>query len=209
MTSVHSDCVQDPQSVPLPIDTKGFMFQRTTSPLMGDNVTNINGTSFNTFRAFLYYFYASFISFSPLASSFRFPDQPNPRSRGKESTLELRRLEARNVLAPAGVAQVGYQGARKHKAPSLEVDAFISAVPFDPAQALSRINTATFNPLVATAELVSAFTWVHDSTIETQLQVVIDNWNKAVKTEDWAIARRRAKHNRAYIAPSPPVRTNR
>ncbi|KAG8937561.1 hypothetical protein FRC00_004073 [Tulasnella sp. 408] len=42
MTSVHSD------------DTKGFMFQRTTSPLMDDNVfvMNINETSLKTFRAF-------------------------------------------------------------------------------------------------------------------------------------------------------------
>ncbi|KAG9037036.1 hypothetical protein FS837_001510 [Tulasnella sp. UAMH 9824] len=194
MTSVHSDSVQDPQSVPLPIDTKGFMFQRTTSPLMDDNVfvMNINETSFNTFRAFLYYLYTGFISFSPLTSSFQFPDQPNPWSPGKESTLELRRLEARNVLVgeymrkypnrPVPVSPKSiYQVARKYEVPSLE------------AQALSRINTATFNPLVATAELFSAFTRVHDSIKHTQLQVVIDNWNEVVKTEDWAIAKEKGK----------------
>ncbi|KAG8937562.1 hypothetical protein FRC00_004074 [Tulasnella sp. 408] len=194
MTSVHSDSVQDPQGVPLPIDTKGFMFQRTTSPLMDDNVfvMNINETSFNTFRAFLYYLYTGFISFSPLTSSFQFPDQPNPWSPGKESTLELRRLEARNVLVgeymrkypnrPVPVSPKSiYQVARKYEVPSLE------------AQALSRINTATFNPLVATAELFSAFTRVHDSIKQTQLQVVIDNWNEVVKTEDWAIAKEKGK----------------
>ncbi|KAG8937560.1 hypothetical protein FRC00_004072 [Tulasnella sp. 408] len=68
-----------------------------------------------------------------------------------------------------------------------------SAIPFEPAQALSRINSATFNPLVATAELFSAFTRVHDSIKQTQLQVVIDNWNEVVKTEGWAIAKEKGK----------------
>lgn len=54
-------------------------------------------------------------------------------------------------------------------------------------EALSRINK--FNPLVATAELFSAFTRVRHSIKRTQLQVVIDNWNEGVKTEDWAIAK--------------------
>ncbi|KAG8955066.1 hypothetical protein FRC04_009523 [Tulasnella sp. 424] len=137
MTSVHGEGVQD--NISLPLDTKGLMFQRTTSPLMDDNifVMNINETSFNTFRAFLYYLYTAFTSFSPLTPSFQFPDQPDPWSPGQPSTLEQRRLEARNTLVT-----------KKYEIPSLE------------AQALSRISTAIFNPLVATAELLSAFTRV-------------------------------------------------
>ncbi|KAG8949583.1 hypothetical protein FRC04_008516 [Tulasnella sp. 424] len=192
MTSVHGDGVQD--NIPLPLDTKGFMFQRTTSPLMDDNifVMNINETSFNTFRAFLYYLYTGFISFSPLTSSFQFPDQPDLWSPGQPSTLEQRRLEARNTLVgeymrkypnrPVPVSPKSiYQVARKYEVPSLE------------AQALSRISTAIFNPLVATAELFSAFTRVHESIKQSQIQVVIDNWNQVVKTEDWAIAREKGK----------------
>ncbi|KAG8990497.1 hypothetical protein FRB90_001740 [Tulasnella sp. 427] len=195
MTSVHGDGVQDPKSIPLPaLDTKGFMFQRTASPLMDDNVfvMDINETSFNTFRAFLYYLYTGFISFSPLTSSFQFPDQPNAWAPGQPSTLEQRRLEARNTLVgeymrkypnrPVPVSPKSiYQVARKYEVPSLE------------AQALSRINLATFNPLVATAELFSAFTRVHDSIKHTQLRVVIDNWNEVVRTEDWAIAKEKGK----------------
>ncbi|KAG8899816.1 hypothetical protein FRC00_000889 [Tulasnella sp. 408] len=179
MTSIHSDGVRDPRSVPLLIDTKGSIAYG-----LDDNVMNINGTSFNTLRAFLYYLYTGFISFSPLTSSFQFPDQPNPWSPGKESTLELRRLEARNILVgeymrkypnrPVSVSPKSiYQVARKSEVPSLEAQAL-----------LSHINTATFNPLVATAELFSAFTRVHDSIKQTQLQVVIDNWNEVVKTKD-------------------------
>ncbi|KAG8904100.1 hypothetical protein FRC01_008873, partial [Tulasnella sp. 417] len=133
MTSVHSDSAVDSQGVPLPIDTKGFMFQRTGSPLMDDNVfvMNINETSFNTFRAFLYYLYTGFISFSPLTSSFQFPDQPGLWSPGKVSTLEQRRLEARNTLVgeymrkypnrPVPVSPKSiYQVARKYEVPALE-----------------------------------------------------------------------------------------
>ncbi|KIO21833.1 hypothetical protein M407DRAFT_47897, partial [Tulasnella calospora MUT 4182] len=152
-------------------------FQRTTSPLMDDNVfvMNINETSFNTFRAFLYYLYTGFISFSPLTSSFQFPDQPNPNVLVGEY---MRKYPNRPVpVSPKSI----YQVARKYEVPSLEVSS------------LSRINTATFNPLVATAELFSAFTRVHDSIKQTQLQVVIDNWNEVVKTEDWAIAKEKGK----------------
>ncbi|KAG8897240.1 hypothetical protein FRC00_004632 [Tulasnella sp. 408] len=95
--------------------------------------------------------------------------------------------------ARAGVAQVGLSGCKEVRGSVVGGQFFRSAVSFDPAQALSRINTATFNPLVATAELFSAFTRVHDSIKQTQLQVVIDNWNEVVKTEDWAIAKEEGK----------------
>ncbi|KAG8949585.1 hypothetical protein FRC04_008518 [Tulasnella sp. 424] len=160
MISVYGDDVQD--NISLPLDTKGFMFQRTASPLMDDNifVMKIDETSFNTFRAFLYYLYTGFISFSP-----QYPGTAKTQAR---NTLVG---EYEEVPEPTrtSVAQVDLSGGEE-------------------AQALSRINTAIFNPLVATAELFSAFTRVHDSIKQTQLQVVIDNWNEVVKTEDWAIA---------------------
>ncbi|KAG8955071.1 hypothetical protein FRC04_009528 [Tulasnella sp. 424] len=173
--------------------------QRNTSPLMTDNifVMNISDTSFNTFRAFLYYVYTGFVFFSPLNYPFQFPNKPDPGlmvswSSGQPSTLEQRRLEARNMLvgeymrkypnrpAPLSPKSI-YQVERDYAAPSLE------------AQALSHINTAIFNTIIATAELLSAFTRIHDSIKQIQLQVVIDNWNEVVETEDWAIAKEKGK----------------
>ncbi|KAG8955068.1 hypothetical protein FRC04_009525 [Tulasnella sp. 424] len=155
---------------------------------MNDNffVMNINETSFNIFRAFLYYLYTGFI-FSPLTSSFQFPDQPDLCEDSKRETRfweYMRKYLNRPVaVSPKSI----YQAARKYEVPSLE------------AQALSRINTAIFNNLAATTELFSAFTRVHDSIKQSQIQVVIDNWNEVVKTEDWATAKEKGKAQPPFI----------
>lgn len=95
---------------------------------MDDNVfvMNINETSFNTFRAFLYYLYTGFISFAPLTSSFQ-STTPSPNV-----SLEQHRLEARNALVgeymrkhpnrPVPVSPKSiYAVALKYELPALEV----------------------------------------------------------------------------------------
>lgn len=163
---------------------------------MDDNifVMNINETSFNTFRAFLYYLYTGFISFAPLTSSFFVPTTPKTAasSSPSPSTLEQRRLEARNSLVgeymrryrnrPVPVSPKSiYAVAKKYEIPALE------------AQSLSRINKAIVNPYVATTELFSAFTRVNDSIRETQIAQVINAWDDVVRSEDWAVAKEKGK----------------
>ncbi|KAG8955070.1 hypothetical protein FRC04_009527 [Tulasnella sp. 424] len=83
-----------------------------------------------------------------------------------------RRVEEYPKPTCAGVAQVDLSGGEEVRGS------------FAGAQARSRINTAIFNPLIATAELSSNFNCIHESIKQTQLQVVIDNWNAVVKTQD-------------------------
>ncbi|KAG8955064.1 hypothetical protein FRC04_009521 [Tulasnella sp. 424] len=157
MTSVHGDGV--PDNIPLPLDTKGFMFQRTTFPSLDDNIFVMN--------------------IVPSPRSIR-PMVPRPAKYPGTAKTRSEKHACRGVheevseSTRTGIAQVNLSGGEK-------------------AQALSRISTAIFNPLVATAELFSAFTRVHESIKQSQIQVVIDNWNEVVKTEDWAIAKEKGK----------------
>ncbi|KAG8974291.1 hypothetical protein FRC05_007715 [Tulasnella sp. 425] len=164
MTSVHGDGV--PDNIPLPLDTKGFMFQRTTFPSLDDNIFVMN--------------------IVPSPRSIR-PMVPRPAKYPGTAKTRSEKHACRGVheevseSTRTGIAQVNLSGGEK-------------------AQALSRISTAIFNPLVATAELFSAFTRVHESIKQSQIQVVIDNWNEVVKTEDWAIAKEKGKAQ-PYVPP--------
>ena len=143
----------DPARIPLPPDGSGLLQpgkfqnqvgtpcsgvyaigltiseQRAPTPMMGDNVfvMNVNETSYNTFRAFLYYLYTGFISFAPLTSSFQIPT-----SDIAPTEMERRRLDARNAMVgdymrkyrnrPVPVSPKSiFAVAKKYELPVLEV----------------------------------------------------------------------------------------
>ncbi|KAG8901908.1 hypothetical protein FRB99_005011 [Tulasnella sp. 403] len=164
--------------------------ERGGGDMMDDNVfvMNINETSYNTFRAFLYFLYTGFMSFAPLTSSLEAPLKDE-----SPTALEQRRLNTRNDLVgeymrrypnrplPVSPKSV-YAVAKKYEVPALE------------AQALSRIDSAIVgHPLVAVTELFSAFSRVHDSVKELQLQQVIDHWDNIVISREWAMVSGRGK----------------